>query len=225
MWKYTFVDTDPYELYHWGILGQKWGIRRFQNPDGTLTEAGKKRYWGHGSEYTPVGRRKYVSDVVKDYNKSNGTKVRARDAVVEIDGKLYDGRGREVGVGISGKNGLSRSSDKLTRNSKKYEFDMTPGNKMTAQELEIARQFYQNYNQYLDQSSKLANAEGSTTLKSIGADAEKRGRAFTAAIIGGLSTAATTAIVNWIVNMAKENSAEISNKIFEQFNPLTAFDD
>lgn len=32
------------ELYHHGILGQKWGIRRFQNPDGTLTPAGKRRY-------------------------------------------------------------------------------------------------------------------------------------------------------------------------------------
>lgn len=29
---------------HHGIKGQKWGIRRYQNPDGTLTEAGKKRY-------------------------------------------------------------------------------------------------------------------------------------------------------------------------------------
>lgn len=32
------------ELYHYGIQGMRWGVRRFQNSDGTLTAAGKKRY-------------------------------------------------------------------------------------------------------------------------------------------------------------------------------------
>ena len=32
------------ELYHHGIRGQKWGVRRFQNADGSLKPAGKKRY-------------------------------------------------------------------------------------------------------------------------------------------------------------------------------------
>lgn len=32
------------ELIHWGVRGMKWGLRRYQNSDGTLTEAGKKRY-------------------------------------------------------------------------------------------------------------------------------------------------------------------------------------
>jgi len=31
------------ELYHHGIKGMHWGVRRFQNPDGTLTDAGKRR--------------------------------------------------------------------------------------------------------------------------------------------------------------------------------------
>lgn len=32
------------ELIHWGIKGMRWGVRRYQNKDGTLTTAGKKRY-------------------------------------------------------------------------------------------------------------------------------------------------------------------------------------
>lgn len=36
------MDTN--HLEHHGIIGQKWGIRRYQNPDGSLTPAGRKRY-------------------------------------------------------------------------------------------------------------------------------------------------------------------------------------
>lgn len=35
---------DNTELQHWGVKGMKWGVRRYQNKDGTLTAAGKKRY-------------------------------------------------------------------------------------------------------------------------------------------------------------------------------------
>ena len=39
-----YIYKGENELYHWGIKGMKWGVRRYQNKDGTLTDAGKKRY-------------------------------------------------------------------------------------------------------------------------------------------------------------------------------------
>lgn len=42
---YTIIRSDDY-LAHHGIKGQKWGIRRFENEDGTLTAEGYERYYG-----------------------------------------------------------------------------------------------------------------------------------------------------------------------------------
>lgn len=50
----TFLDEET--IAHHGILGQKWGIRRFQNKDGSLKPAGKKRYNnGEGEEERDTG--------------------------------------------------------------------------------------------------------------------------------------------------------------------------
>ena len=44
------------ELYHYGIKGQRWGVRRYQNADGSLTDAGQKRL---------------SKSIIKDYKKTN----------------------------------------------------------------------------------------------------------------------------------------------------------
>lgn len=38
-----FIYKDENELTHWGVRGMRWGVRRYQNKDGSLTSAGKKR--------------------------------------------------------------------------------------------------------------------------------------------------------------------------------------
>lgn len=47
---------QPPELMHYGIKGQKWGIRRFQNEDRTLTEEGKLRYNRSSSNGSKTGK-------------------------------------------------------------------------------------------------------------------------------------------------------------------------
>lgn len=50
------------ELYHHGVLGQKWGVRRYQNKDGSLTMAGKKRALRIQNDYTELTNNKKYRD-------------------------------------------------------------------------------------------------------------------------------------------------------------------
>ena len=74
------------ELYHYGIQGMRWGIRRYQNPDGTLTSAGKARYREDGTKITlanmtddeyeynmrQMQREKAYNDLKKNRDASSG---------------------------------------------------------------------------------------------------------------------------------------------------------
>ena len=54
------------ELCHHGIKGQKWGVRRYQNPDGSLTAAGKRRY----GTAEAIETKKEYKQAKKEYNKA-----------------------------------------------------------------------------------------------------------------------------------------------------------
>lgn len=56
------------ELKHWGVKGMKWGVRRYQNADGSLTAAGKKRY---NKDYESQARNMSDSELRSQINRMN----------------------------------------------------------------------------------------------------------------------------------------------------------
>lgn len=89
---FYLVPSDV-ELYHHGVKGQKWGVRRYQNEDGSLTPAGKKRLKGSGRmvlvKGTELGRvsSQETTDAVK------GSKL-----YVSVDDKEREVYKRSIGA-------------------------------------------------------------------------------------------------------------------------------
>lgn len=98
----TWTCTRQGELYHHGIKGQKWGVRRFQNKDGSLTPAGEKRYGDNNpTDQTPKQETK----------KSNS-----------IDGaKVYSKHGVEVSLQKQPTSLIAKAIGKLSKKSREYQ--------------------------------------------------------------------------------------------------------
>lgn len=69
------------ELKHWGIKGMKWGVRRYQNKDGSLTPAGKKRYSDGSISSSSTSKSSQTSQQPKKKTVSEMSDQELRDAV------------------------------------------------------------------------------------------------------------------------------------------------
>ena len=74
MWTYNYTT----ELWHHGIMGMKWGIRRYQNPDGSLTIAGKIRYGNKNRLEASVNKK--AAKLQRKYNDLTGKSIRQNNA-------------------------------------------------------------------------------------------------------------------------------------------------
>ena len=62
----AYVECDYNSIYHHGVKGQKWGVRRYQNEDGSLTPQGMARYNKYRDAYMKAGySKKAASELAK----------------------------------------------------------------------------------------------------------------------------------------------------------------
>ena len=82
-----YIITYDGELYHWGIKGMKWGVRRYQNPDGSLTSAGRKRYIGSDGNLTKAGKKYYAkeSERLRNERKVLNAKQRSESKLAKLE--------------------------------------------------------------------------------------------------------------------------------------------
>ncbi len=158
-------DTD--ELYHHGVKGMKWGVRRYQNKDGSITEAGKKRYARDARE---KDFNKYDESSGKYYkqSKKNGR------SDLEFDAARYAKEDTErskrlVDSSKNLSNELKRTVDTSNRNRKVPKMDLS---NMTDQEMrnQINREILER--QYNDMFNPRKESKGreyvSRTLETAG---------------------------------------------------------
>lgn len=90
------------ELYHYGVKGQKWGVRRYQNADGSLTTKGKKRYSNKEirqdrtairKELASHGSSNLTGDAKKAYDENQEIEKRMLDLLEDYEFDADDGGG------------------------------------------------------------------------------------------------------------------------------------
>ena len=129
----SFISED--ELCHYGIKGMRWGIRRYQNPDGSLTPAGKKKYskevykkieysGKHGKTWYEISDELSKDNKFKSVIEGNSDLRKAHKEFSELSDKRNEAYEKQS-KSISKKRMEKMVSDEIEKNWKPRFFDKT----------------------------------------------------------------------------------------------------
>ncbi len=106
------------ELYHHGVKGQRWGVRRYQNKDGSLTNSGKKRYSTENGEAKPYVAKN--GDIRKKFDLDNDYDNQWGKVASLVNKKSMDWYSGE-GVSKAAKDVIREYNQVFDKYSKKYD--------------------------------------------------------------------------------------------------------
>lgn len=114
-------DLPVSDLMHYGVLGMKWGVRRYQNKDGSLTAAGKKRYDQLEAELSKL-------QAAKDVGAPTQTRREKREAE-----KLRKARAANL---VKARQAKAEKQKEAEERAKKIEKDKLSVEEMTSEEIQ-----------------------------------------------------------------------------------------
>ena len=196
MSNYYVITRSPDYLEHHGILGMKWGIRRYQNKDGSLTPEGRARY---GDVLT----KKQMQGYIKDYNLRTGSnKTINKNTVFKTADGMYDYKGRKINTDVS-------VDDPMNKTEKKTETKPKKLSEMTDEELRNANQRMQAEEDY---KRHLANAMPPEKVSAVRSFLGNFKNSLVKDIPEGISGGLKQAITNALKDAFKEEQPEDRTK-------------
>lgn len=117
---YDYIGTlasNNDSMAHAGIKGMRWGVRRFQNEDGTLTEEGKLRYNRDTSGLSDAKKRQYKANPEKWVNEDLDSTKRILDGGSDAMRKMKEANDADMRSKQKAKLDLSNMSDKELRDA------------------------------------------------------------------------------------------------------------